>query len=305
MDLRQLESFLALAESGSFTRAAARQHLSQPAFSRRIRALEHWAGADLVDRSTYPVTLTQAGQQLRRRAAGLLEGLEEVRDEVRGFRQTPRDAVRVVTSHALAFGWFSRWWRRLSPDSTIPCRLTASNTIEAYDAMAAGASDLLLIYTYAAQPVILDPAEFEYVAVGTDTFWPYAPRVGGRPKYRLPGTARRPVPLLDYGEQAFFGRIVDDIVRASPRPPHLETSIITDLASSLGAMAVDGLGIAWLPGVVSASHGADLMPAGRGEWRRQLEIRLYRARETTGERPLVDRVWKCASAGQPRVQEER
>lgn len=299
MDLRQLESFLALAESGSFTRAAARQHLSQPAFSRRIRALEHWAGADLVDRSTYPVTLTPAGQQLRRRAAGLLEGLEEVRDEVRGYRQTPRDAVRVVTSHALAFGWFARWWHGLSPDSALPCRLTVSNTIEAYDAMAAGASDLLLTYTYAAQPIFLDPAEFDHVTVDKDTFWPYARRVGAQPKFRLPGTARRPVPLLDYGEQAFFGRIVDDILRTAQQPPHLETTVITDLSSSLCSMASDGLGVAWLPGVLVTAHGADLMPAGRREWRRQLEIRLYRTRETTDERPLVDCVWQRASAGRP------
>lgn len=296
MDLRQLESFLALAESGSFTKAASRQHLSQPAFSRRIRALEHWVGADLVDRSTYPVTLTHAGQQLRRRAAGLLEGLEEVRDEVRGYRQTPREAVRVVTSHALAFGWFSRWWRRLSPEP-VPCRLTVSNTIDAYDAMAAGASDLLLTYTYAAQPVTLDPAEFEYVTVGTDTFWPHAARVDGRPKFRLPGTARRPVPLLDYGEQAFFGRIVDDVMRSAPEPPHVETVMVTDLASSLHAMAADGVGVAWLPGVLLAADDAELVPAGRAEWRRQLEIRLYRSRETAGERPLVDRVWQAATAG--------
>lgn len=301
MDLRQLESFLALAESGSFTRAAARQHLSQPAFSRRIRALEHWVGADVVDRSTYPVTLTQAGQQLRRRAAGLLEGLEEVRDEVRGYHQTPRDAVRVVTSHALALGWFPRWWRRLSPESPVPCRLAVSNTIDAYDAMAAGASDLLLTYTYAAQPVTLDPAEFEYVTVGTDTFWPHAVPVDGRPKFRLPGTPRRPVPLLDYGEGAFLGRIVDDILRTSAHPPHVETVMLTDLAASLSAMAADGLGVAWLPGVLIGSHGAGLVPAGLGEWRRQLDIRLYRSRETAGGSPLVDHVWQGASAGQPHV----
>lgn len=297
MDVRQLESFLALAESGSFTKAAARQHLSQPAFSRRIRALEHWVGADLIDRSTYPVTLTPAGQQLRRRAAGLLEGLEEVRDEVRGYRQTPRDAVRVVTSHALALSWFPRWWRRLTAELGTPCRLTVSNTIDAYDTMAAGASDLLLTYTYAAQPVILDPAEFEYVTVGSDTFWPHAARVDGQPKYQLPGHPRRPVPLLDYGEGAFFGRIVDDILRSATQPPHVETSMITDLAASLLAMAAGGSGIAWLPGVLVASHGNELIPAGRDEWRRQLEIRLYRSRETAGERPSVDHVWQGASAG--------
>jgi hypothetical protein len=60
VDIAWLESFLALIEHGSFTRAAEAQHVSQPAFSRRIRALETWFGEALVDRSTYPVTLTPA-----------------------------------------------------------------------------------------------------------------------------------------------------------------------------------------------------------------------------------------------------
>src|SRR5690606_17411175 len=72
MDVAWLESLLALTEHGSFSRAADALHVSQPAFSRRIRSLEQWIGAELVDRSTYPVSLTPAGVKLHRQAASVM-----------------------------------------------------------------------------------------------------------------------------------------------------------------------------------------------------------------------------------------
>jgi hypothetical protein len=54
MDTKWLEDFVSLAETGSFSRTAQLRHVTQPAFSRRIQSLEAWAGADLVDRSSYP-----------------------------------------------------------------------------------------------------------------------------------------------------------------------------------------------------------------------------------------------------------
>lgn len=58
MNLSWLEDFLALAASGNFSRAAEDSHMTQPAFSRRVRALEEWLSADLFDRSTQPARLT-------------------------------------------------------------------------------------------------------------------------------------------------------------------------------------------------------------------------------------------------------
>jgi DNA-binding transcriptional LysR family regulator len=51
MDTKWLEDFVSLAETRSFSRSAQLRHVTQPAFSRRIQALEAWAGIDLVDRS--------------------------------------------------------------------------------------------------------------------------------------------------------------------------------------------------------------------------------------------------------------
>ena len=54
MDLKWLEDFIALARERSFSRAAEQRHVTQPQFSRRIRALELWVGADLVNRAGFP-----------------------------------------------------------------------------------------------------------------------------------------------------------------------------------------------------------------------------------------------------------
>ncbi len=57
MEGKWLEDFLSVARTGSFSRSAAERHITQSAFSRRIKSLEQWAGAALIDRSSYPTRL--------------------------------------------------------------------------------------------------------------------------------------------------------------------------------------------------------------------------------------------------------
>ena len=54
VDLEWLEDFVALAESGNFSRAAEARAIAQPALSRHMRSLEEWVGTELVDRSAHP-----------------------------------------------------------------------------------------------------------------------------------------------------------------------------------------------------------------------------------------------------------
>ena len=79
METKWLEDFVSLVETRSFSRSAQLRHVTQPAFSRRIQSLEAWAGADLVDRSSYPMRLTPAGETLYPQALEMLQALQGTR----------------------------------------------------------------------------------------------------------------------------------------------------------------------------------------------------------------------------------
>jgi DNA-binding transcriptional LysR family regulator len=82
MEIRQLRYFVALAQELSFTKAALRANVAQPALSRQIRKLEDELGTALVDRTSRRVQLTAAGQRLRASAIQLLDDLERARDDI-------------------------------------------------------------------------------------------------------------------------------------------------------------------------------------------------------------------------------
>src|SRR5690606_31782064 len=79
MELRQLRYFIAVAESGNFTRAALRLHLSQPPLSMQIKALETELGVQLLDRGNRGASLTAAGAVFLEDARAALDRLEMAR----------------------------------------------------------------------------------------------------------------------------------------------------------------------------------------------------------------------------------
>lgn len=86
-DLQQLDTFVAVANSGSFTRAAEQLFLTQPAVSKRISALEEHLQTPLFHRIGRRIVLTQAGQRLLPQAQSIMQQIQEskrILDELRG-----------------------------------------------------------------------------------------------------------------------------------------------------------------------------------------------------------------------------
>jgi DNA-binding transcriptional LysR family regulator len=83
MELRQLRSFIAVAEDGVISRAAQRLHLTQSALSRQIKALEEDLGVTLLERSAHSVKLTQEGEVLLKEGRGVLERADAAVTKVR------------------------------------------------------------------------------------------------------------------------------------------------------------------------------------------------------------------------------
>jgi LysR family transcriptional activator of glutamate synthase operon len=95
MELRQLRYVEAVARHRHFTRAAEELHVAQSALSHQIRRLERELGADLFERTSRAVTVTEAGETVARRARGILAEVDGVRDEVDELRGLTRGRVSV------------------------------------------------------------------------------------------------------------------------------------------------------------------------------------------------------------------
>jgi DNA-binding transcriptional LysR family regulator len=101
MDLRQLRYLVALAEERHFTRAAAREHIAQPALSQQIKRLEEEVGLTLVERSTRQVTITDAGELLVARGRRMLAEMEAARAELESLKGVESGRVTVGTMHTM------------------------------------------------------------------------------------------------------------------------------------------------------------------------------------------------------------
>ncbi len=99
MDIEDLQAFLAVADAGSFSRAADRLFLTQPAVSKRVAQLEAELDTRLFDRVGRQVSLTEAGRALLPRARDILQALEDTRRALGNLAGRVAGPLRVATSH--------------------------------------------------------------------------------------------------------------------------------------------------------------------------------------------------------------
>lgn len=299
MELKWLEDFLSLVETGSFSRSADQRHVTQPALSRRIRALEAWLGVPLLDRSTYPSRLTEAGEAFKGPAADIVNRLYAARSQARGQLQVADNALVFAVPHTLAFAFFPAWLSRLKTEfGELPTRLMAGNVHHVVVNLIEGGCDLLLCYHHPSHPVWLDPARFECLCLGTERVRPFVPRqMAADPRWQLPGTAKAPIPFLRYGPNTYLRRMVDTILDRAESPAHLSLQYESDMAESLKAMLLAGHGLAFLPAsaVARELERGELAVAGGEAWSLEMEVRLYRDRANT--RPELARLWQHLLAG--------
>lgn len=298
METKWLEDFVSLAETRSFSRSAQLRHVTQPAFSRRIQALEAWAGIDLVDRSSYPTRLTSAGETLHAQALEILTALQSARNLMRSHRASGQDVIEFAVPHTLAFTFFPHWLMSLRGRfGSVKTRLIALNVHDAVLRLTEGGCDLLIAYHHASQPLQLSPDRYEMLSLGQETLAAYAKAdAAGQPLFRLSsGTA--PVPMLAYASGAYMGHMVEQIIRQMATPPALETIYETDMAEGLKAMALEGHGLAFLPAssVRKELKARRLVPAaapGVGEL--TMEVRIYRERPEVARhaKPVAQALWE-------------
>ena len=296
MEIAWLEDFMALFETGHFSRAAERRNITQPAFSRRVRTLEDWVGTSLFNRDTHRVELTRAGEQFKPIAEEVLRLIYIGREQAKNAAQSSAETLHFASTHALSVTFFPDWLRQIEDQTAIEAivSLVADNMAGCERKILQGESQFLLCHHHPSAMTALDPKQFRYLDIGEDTLIPVSvPRSVGSslPLHSLPGSIDAPVNCLAYSATSGMGRIVA-ATRSLDAPPAWLTAVFTShVATVLTAMARNGRGLAWLPLSLIDRHMVDgeLVRAGQEEWDIPITIRIFRPR--LRQSPAAERFW--------------
>ncbi|QKE63738.1 LysR family transcriptional regulator [Aquipseudomonas campi] len=237
MDLANLNAFLAIAESGSFSEAAERLHLTQPAVSKRIAGLEQQLNVRLFDRLGREVGLTEAGRALLPRAYQILNVLDDTRRALTNLNGEVTGRLTLATSHHIGLHRLPpllRAFTRAHPQVALDIQFLDSEV--AYEEILHGRAELAVI-TLApetrspvrAVPVWDDPLDF--VAA------PEHPLVRGA--ISLADVARHPAVFP--GDNTFTHHIVRRLFEAEGLTPNIGMS--TNYLETIKMMV--SIGLAW------------------------------------------------------------
>lgn len=247
MELKWLEDFVALNENGSFSKAAKTRYVTQPAFSRRIRALENWLGVSLIDRDIYPTNFTDAGEKF------LIFAQQSVA-ETYGIREALRSDVdqennlTIKAQHSLTVSFLPSWLQTLEPlTSHRLLKVHATDLHDAVDAFIAGTGDFLLCYSSKDGIEGLARDDIESIQVGTDFLVPVsATDKDGNAIHQF--RQGQPLRLLSYPPKSFFGRLMRyECIPKLGLDNVIQYVYENALAEALKALALKGYGVTWLP----------------------------------------------------------
>ena len=154
MDIRQLKTFIAIAEHGTFAKAADAVGLTPSAVSQQVQALENEVRAELFDRSTRPITLNSQGLQMLEAAHGLVRSADNIVDAISGRAIGGTFTIGSVRSSALSL--IPRAIVELKNDfPDLKIKLHVANTDELINDVVTGRLDSAMAAEYSGDPAAL------------------------------------------------------------------------------------------------------------------------------------------------------
>ena len=242
ISLKQMRAFVAVARTGSFTRAAEQLFITQSALSALVRNLESELELRLIDRTTRRLELTEAGRELLQSLEQLLDDLDRMTSDLRDVKAIRRGRVRIGATPLLAASFLPvaiRAFRERYPEVTV--RVMDDPTPQLLEALRAGDVDLVLA-TLDAQH-----ADLATQVVLSDTLvlaCHPSHRFASRPPVAWPDLASEPLIMMRKGSglRAITDQALGAALGRHPAPAQEVNHVSTALAM-VGAQ----MGLAVLP----------------------------------------------------------
>ncbi|GIX29568.1 MAG: transcriptional regulator [Porticoccaceae bacterium] len=272
MDAQLLEAFLAVAETGSFSAAAERILITQPAVSKRIAQLEAQLGARLFDRLGRTVHLTEAGRALLPRAERILLEMRAAREAIRDLSGRVAGSLRLAISHHIGL-------HRLPPVLKTFLRANPGVSPEIAFLDSEVACEGVLRGRYEVGVITLAP---ELPAdIRARPVWPDPLAAMAAPDHPLAGRAAvAPAELAAHpavlpGPQTYTGRLILERFASLGLPP--PATMATNYLETIRMLAAVGLGWTVLPRAMAAG-GLVVLPCPELELERALGYVHHRDR---------------------------
>ena len=295
MQIKWLDDFVAFAKTCSFSRAADEREVTLPAFGRRIKALESWVGVPLVNRGTYPATLTEEGRLFLKTAQEVVARLEESRGSLRARAMAGEETLSIATGRTLAHTSIPAMLEQVRQRvGAIHVRISTGSVHDMALLLEEGGADVLISFFHPAIGLSLDARSFEFLVVAREGLIPVCkPDAAGRPLFPLASAATRALPLLAYHRNLMMGNVLDWHLARRSDAARFRRVFVADFAEALLEPVQQGVGLAWLPQrlVVAALSAGRLVHAGVVGDEIPLEVRCFRHRHPAKE--LVEQFWQC------------
>ncbi len=294
MEVDWLEDFLALNSTGVFAKAAHARNISQSAFTRRIKNLEHWVGVPLFDRSRYPVVLTAAGKEFRKTAHQTVRSLRIVKEDLHQISRRDCEVLNITALHTLAISFLPTWLKNMSESiGSVNTSLSVENFSGCVESLMAGTDDFMLCYDHPAVMTLTDDTRFPSIKITEDRLVAVSGvDVNGEALFGFEQQGK--LPFLGYSSESFLGRLSEISIERAAIADKLELRYETSVAEVQKAACVEGLGIAWLPymSVEPMLITGSLRRISNAYSERTMAVKLYRSTERSNI--SMERFWTLA-----------
>ncbi|TAL87931.1 MAG: LysR family transcriptional regulator [Candidimonas sp.] len=290
-----IEDFLTLVDAGTFSRAAALRHVTQPAFSRRIQSLEAWLGVDLVDRRSQPMRLTAVALQHVPQFRALLRDFSQLRS---GMHAEGNGLMRVVlaTQHSLTMtrvpALIQEIQKKDKSTHRIDFRVRSENRDECTALFIRGEADLLLCMEEQEDLLCALMPDASRLSLGHETLVPLsAPTKAGKALHTP--RAGQQLKLLAFPPDSFLGRVTYKSSLGTLFQLYNVDVVHESLfLAGIKEMLLAGLGMAWLPEslVERELKSGTLVNLSSSLKTIKLPLGLYRSSHAQSPE-AIDRIW--------------
>nr|CAA6806189.1 MAG: Unknown protein [uncultured Thiotrichaceae bacterium] len=243
-ELKWLEDLVALMEEDSFTKAAERRFVTQPAFSRRIRLLEDWLGIELVERKRKPISILPVVREHDNEIRELVGRFYQLRNNLQNSSR--QDCAVFAVQHTLAVSHFPALIKRIQ--SEMPYQSYRLHTANNEDCLALfnQKAQYLLCYESPDQPILPIGNDLIREILDHDQLTPaIQPALYAQ---LFEADNHKPLPVLMYPEGGFLADTLSNVcLPGMMRDYSLEVICESAFAVGLKEMVLAGMGIAWLP----------------------------------------------------------